>query len=317
MRSRPSTSRSRQGAWTVSTAAANDSAEQLFHPSLNKQTCRFAGSSTTLKSHNTSITWNFEYHDDTDSSQSIEERNVTEECPQPRVSKINTQNVTRKLGLMPAAGLIIFPDELEKDDALHDPSTGGNGEEKSHTSLRNRRGLINFIGTAMVIIGVVMILIGLPILSQVEEVEKIWTACEADPDCIRADLPLLQNVRTGPVDPDTPASAMLRTDIHGNTQTLVFSDEFNRDGRSFFPGDDPYFQGEDFWYGVTQDVEWYDPGAISTENGTLNIRFDAYENHNLSFRSGMLQSWNKLCFKGGYVEASISLPGSGEVPGLW
>jgi beta-glucanase (GH16 family) len=31
----------------------------------------------------------------------------------------------------------------------------------------------------------------------------------------------------------------------------------------------------------------------------------------------MLQSWNKLCFKGGRMEASISLPGSGDLSGFW
>ncbi|KAK5286477.1 beta-glucan synthesis-associated protein [Cryomyces antarcticus] len=65
------------------------------------------------------------------------------------------------------------------------------------------------------------------------------------------------------------------------------------------------------------DLEWYDPDAITTSNGTLNIRFDAFKNHGLNYRSGMLQSWNKLCFKGGYVEASISLPGRGDTIGFW
>ena len=63
--------------------------------------------------------------------------------------------------------------------------------------------------------------------------------------------------------------------------------------------------------------QWYDPDAITTGNGTLNIRFDAFMNHNLNYRSGMLQSWNKLCFKGGYMEASISLPGRGDTMGFW
>jgi beta-glucan synthesis-associated protein KRE6 len=31
----------------------------------------------------------------------------------------------------------------------------------------------------------------------------------------------------------------------------------------------------------------------------------------------MLQSWNKLCFKGGRLEASISLPGRGDIEGFW
>lgn len=31
----------------------------------------------------------------------------------------------------------------------------------------------------------------------------------------------------------------------------------------------------------------------------------------------MLQSWNKLCYKGGHVEASVSLPGRGDTIGFW
>lgn len=99
--------------------------------------------------------------------------------------------------------------------------------------------------------------------------------------------------------------------------TAQFSDEFETDGRTFYEGDDPYFQAVDLWYGVTQDLEWYDPDAVTTANGTLNIRFDAFQNHNLNYRSGMIQSWNKMCFKGGRMEASISLPGRGDVEGFW
>jgi len=110
---------------------------------------------------------------------------------------------------------------------------------------------------------------------------------------------------------------MSRKDSNGKTQRLAFSDEFNEDGRTFYEGDDAYFQGVDIWYGVTQDMEWYDPDAITTKDGTLNIRFDAFQNHNLNYRSGMLQSWNMLCFKGGYMEASISLPGRGDTIGFW
>jgi hypothetical protein len=34
-----------------------------------------------------------------------------------------------------------------------------------------------------------------------------------------------------------------------------FSDEFETDGRTFYDGDDAYFQGVDIWYGVTGDLE--------------------------------------------------------------
>lgn len=56
---------------------------------------------------------------------------------------------------------------------------------------------------------------------------------------------------------------------------------------------------------------------MTTANGTLNIEFKNFINHGLNYRSGMIQSWNKLCYKNGHLEASISLPGSGEVSGLW
>ena len=49
----------------------------------------------------------------------------------------------------------------------------------------------------------------------------------------------------------------------------------------------------------------------------LEIRFDAYQSHGLNYRSAMLQSWNKLCFSGGLLEASISLPGRGDTIGFW
>lgn len=142
-------------------------------------------------------------------------------------------------------------------------------------------------------------------------------SCSSNPDCISDKMPLLKNVRTGLIDPDTPSSAKTRTGDNGKKMTLAFSDEFNDAGRTFYDGDDPYFQGMDFWYGVTGDLEWYDPDAVTTQDGFLALKFEAFKNHNLNYRSGMLQSWNKLCFKGGYMEASISLPGRGDTVGFW
>lgn len=40
--------------------------------------------------------------------------------------------------------------------------------------------------------------------------------------------------------------------------------------------------------------------------------------HDLNFKSGMLQSWNQLCFQYSvYIEVSVSLPGDDEIPGFW
>lgn len=41
------------------------------------------------------------------------------------------------------------------------------------------------------------------------------------------------------IDPDTPQEARTKKGVDGEDLVLVFSDEFNTDGRSFYPGDDP------------------------------------------------------------------------------
>jgi beta-glucanase (GH16 family) len=81
--------------------------------------------------------------------------------------------------------------------------------------------------------------------------------CTGNPLCIKGKEhePLLANIRQGLIDPDTPQAAMTRTSATGKKQKLVFSDEFNVDGRTFYDGDDPYFQAVDIWYGATQDLE--------------------------------------------------------------
>lgn len=107
------------------------------------------------------------------------------------------------------------------------------------------------------------------------------------------------------------------TGFQGEQLELVFSDEFNDNNRTFYPGDDPYWFAPDIWYGATQDLEWYDPDAVTTWNGALELRLDKFPNHGVSYRSGMLNSWNQLCFKGGRFEVSISLPGPAGVMAYW
>lgn len=115
------------------------------------------------------------------------------------------------------------------------------------------------------------------------------------------------------IDPDTPDSAKTRTGFDGQAYELVFSDEFTAPGRTFYPGDDPFWEAVDLWYGSTGDQEWYDPAQVTTRDGYLAITMDAVDditlNHGLPYKSGMLQSWNKFCFTSGYIEVSITLPG--------
>jgi len=65
----------------------------------------------------------------------------------------------------------------------------------------------------------------------------------------------------GLIDLDTPQSAYTKAsfqnpDNGGEELELVFSDEFNRDGRTFYPGDDPYWEAADLHYWQTVRYSW-------------------------------------------------------------
>ena len=122
----------------------------------------------------------------------------------------------------------------------------------------------------------------------------------------------------GPIDRDTPQEVRTKLDyVTGQTWQLIFSEEFNQDGRTFYPGDDPYWEAVDLHYWATENLEWYDPKAITTRNGSLEITLTTEANHGLNYTGGMMSTWNKFCFTGGLVEVSAMLPGFNNVRGLW
>ncbi|KAK4703818.1 beta-glucan synthesis-associated protein KRE6, partial [Phenoliferia sp. Uapishka_3] len=129
---------------------------------------------------------------------------------------------------------------------------------------------------------------------------------------INANAPNISNRAV--IDPDTPTSAYTKTGIDNAKLKLVFSDEFNVEGRTFYTGEDPLH------YWQTDDLEWYDPGNAITEDGVLALTLEKAtdaESHGLGYLGGMLQSWNKFCFTGGRIEVAVSLPGTATVSGYW
>ncbi|KAG2005854.1 beta-glucan synthesis-associated protein KRE6 [Coprinopsis cinerea AmutBmut pab1-1] len=130
-------------------------------------------------------------------------------------------------------------------------------------------------------------------------------------------------MKVGLIDPDTPQEALTKqayTPGRSEELILVFSDEFNVDGRTFYPGDDPYWEAVDLHYWGTNDLEWYDPSGATTEGGSLRLtlsRANPENNHNMNYTSGMVQTWNKFCFTGGLLEAAVRLPGNTNAAGLW
>ncbi|CUS09547.1 unnamed protein product [Tuber aestivum] len=227
----------------------------------------------------------------------------------------NSRTISEKYSFMPSDGLLLFPTDREDDDALHDPLE----EDSNECDIWARRGLVNVGALAFIVLGSLCLFIGYPVLTFVQDaIIEPESPCNSGGLCVgNGPIDLLKNVRHSLIDPDTPESARTKKSTSGKEYKLVFSDEFNKPGRTFYPQDDPYWEAVDLHYTSTGDLEWYDPDAITTRDGYLEIEFAAFRNHDLDFRSGMLQSWNKMCFKGGVIEASISLPGRGDVSGFW
>jgi hypothetical protein len=76
--------------------------------------------------------------------------------------QVNTQTVAGKYNITPSAGLLIYPEDVEKDDWLHNPDPN----EKDHLrcDLWNKRGLVNLGGLILITAGTLMLFIGYPVL---------------------------------------------------------------------------------------------------------------------------------------------------------
>lgn len=147
----------------------------------------------------------------------------------------------------------------------------------------------------------IILFAGYPIISWAGRYQRLPGAYNLGTTNASGQIPLLAGL-PNLIDKDTPSGVYSRTGWDGKKYSLVFSDEFNRDGRTFWPGDDAWWEAVDLHYWPTGDLEWYTPEAITTSGGSLVITMTEIENHQLNFQSGMLQSWNKFCFSSGYVE---------------
>ncbi|KAF8504556.1 beta-glucan synthesis-associated [Russula emetica] len=206
-------------------------------------------------------------------------------------------------------------DDADEEDSLHAPES-----VDKPTALLNPRSISN-IGVLILLVGFLLgLFIALPVVTYVQNSSHSIFSDETSVSNFNTPQGALHV--SSPVDPDTPQSAKTRVGFDGQQYDLVFSDEFNLDNRSFEPGDDPFWEAVDLWYGETGDVEWYDSSMVYTANGSLHVRIENVLSNGMSYRSGMLQSWNKFCFSSGYIEVALTLPGPNEEtrgywPGLW
>lgn len=202
------------------------------------------------------------------------------------------------------------------DDPLHNPDPIRDAALDRSWTLWSSRGWANFVMIFVLLTGLIMLFAGFPIIDYAQKKARERAAYNIGGINGSGQIPSLPGLPSL-IDRDTPKEFLTRVGTDGKKYNLVFSDEFNVDGRTFWPGDDPFWEAVDLNYWPTGDIEWYDPQAVVTENGKMVITMDMIRNHDLNFRSGMVQSWNKFCFTTGYIEVSVSMPGSPQAPGLW
>ncbi|KAG0362275.1 hypothetical protein BG005_006261 [Podila minutissima] len=220
------------------------------------------------------------------------------------------------------------------------------------------RGIFNISSMLLILLGLVLLILGYPIASslkkeqmEAEAAAEAFAAAAAQAalraktnstahaakfDMVNNAAKALPGLLGLPsigrgdalVDPETPLDKRSKTAYDGSQWSLVFSDEFNKEGRSFGPGQDPHWEAIDLALSATGSLEEYKQDAVRTKDGRLEItlnrtpvpagkrRRQKRQGSSWMFTSGMLQSWNKMCIQGGLVEVAVSLPGNPALPGL-
>lgn len=238
-----------------------------------------------------------------------------------RTASLQEQSISDKFSLSPdpsSWGATLAMNLEEPDDELHNPDPRRDRKNDRGGSVFTYRGLTNLGCLIFLAVGMVTLFAGYPMISYfTKQSPSNEGGFNIGGINASGQIPTMTN-NYGLIDVDTPTSAHTYTSFADSSQwQLVFSDEFEVEGRTFWPGDDPYWEAVNLHYWQTNDLEWYYPDQVTTRNGSLEITLSEREMNNLSFTSGLLSTWNKFCFTGGMVLASVSLPGTNDVSGLW
>jgi hypothetical protein len=73
---------------------------------------------------------------------------------------ITTQTVAQKYNILPSSSLLIFPEDVEKDDYLHNPDPN----DRDECNICSKRGLANVGGLLFITLGILVLFIGYPVL---------------------------------------------------------------------------------------------------------------------------------------------------------
>ncbi|KZV63644.1 glycoside hydrolase family 16 protein [Peniophora sp. CONT] len=152
----------------------------------------------------------------------------------------------------------VFPDGSvqEPDDHLHNPDPRRDKRNDGGGTLFTFRGIANLGCLAIVAFAIIGLFGAYPIASHFTRKAQTTNKQVSLGLAVTRSRP--SRTRTsGMIDPDTPDSAKTIPSNNDTSKTLqlIWSDEFNIDGRTFYPGDDPYFEALDIYYWQTADLE--------------------------------------------------------------
>ncbi|KAG6610049.1 putative glycosyl transferase family 48 protein [Phytophthora cinnamomi] len=101
--------------------------------------------------------------------------------------------------------------------------------------------------------------------------------------------------------------------------TLIFSDEFNSSKRTFEAGFDSKWTAVNIRDTTNMGQHYFLPQAVQIDKGNLIITTSKPKERyrGTKYVSGSVQTWNKFCYTGGFVEVKAILPGKWGIPGTW
>src|SRR6266404_3567580 len=187
------------------------------------------------KHHPSAVTANYAYTASRFSVPPSEQSSVTGERPmlQPNTSTIPAYMWDTK--------------DPDLDDALHNPDPRVDAAQDNSFTLFSARGWANVSVLILLIAGLVTLFAGYPIISFYHTAPIVTLGSNFGGSNATGQIPSLTNFPSL-IDVDTDKKFYKRTGSDGKTWNLVFSDEFNRDGRTFWPGDDAYWEAVDLHY---------------------------------------------------------------------
>lgn len=127
---------------------------------------------------------------------------------------------------------------VDEDDFIHEP-----GAQNVKIEGTSWRGVMNVAVLSTIIIGIIALFAGYPIIYHYTHNNYSWETIHINGT---GQIPVLFGMPSM-VDPATPSQFLTRTGLDGQPYELVFSDEFETPGRSFYPGDDPFWEAVDLW----------------------------------------------------------------------